>query len=45
MKKKQKNGLTLDWKLSDLPTDTFKTCRIPDDYGPLKSNFTICGKF
>ena len=42
---KTKNGITLDWKLSDLPTDTFQTCRIPDEHGPLKSIFTICGKF
>ena len=45
LRRKNKNGLKLDWKLSDLPTDTFQTCRIPDEHGPLKSIFTICGKF
>ena len=41
---KTKNGITLNWSLSELPSVTFRTCRIPDEHGPLKEVFAICGK-
>ena len=41
---KTKNGITLNWSLSELPSTTFRTSRIPDDHGPLKDVFAICGK-
>ena len=33
----------LSWSLSDLPKSFFYKCKIPDEYGVIKGDFSICG--
>ena len=36
-------NVKLSWSLSDLPKEFFYKCKIPDEYGVIKGDFSICG--
>ena len=43
--RKQSEGITLDWSLSDLPKETFYSYAIPEHHGALDGKYSICGNF
>ena len=43
--RKQKDRVSLDWSLDDLPKEKFYSCAIPEEYGALKGYYYMCGKF
>ena len=37
--------LKLNWSIDDLPTTFFYKCKIPQKYGAINGDFSICGNF
>ena len=42
-KTKLDQDIAMNWKLSDLPSLSFMTRKIPETHGVIKGNFSICG--